>query len=427
MWLNKYKPAKKSDLVGNGEACRKFAGWLADHKTHAFGASLVIGERGVGKNCMVECCLREAGYTPMYCSSSDFKAASFGDKLMRALGTCAVQNMMEHKARRAVIIDDADSISLLSEKDNMLALIRALQGSRVFPLVFISGASHSKFVLSLKKACLEVRCYAPRPYELRSLLRRIAASERMKIAGEAVEDTIISASQSDIRRLVLTMHDVHITFPGQVIDRKAMDLYGVLSQQKTMQLSIFDSAKQLLDAYPSMPECLSVYETEKVLLPLTLYENYFRVCHDLTSDNINTFADLVDSVSIGDLIETNIYSDQNWYFQMMHGFHTCVMTSYLLDGFKSPKLSQYKLQFSCDLNKTSLKNINRKNIANFINAFPDKTFADVQFMNKLLSHMSKDMKPSQVTKLKQEYSIPTKMWDVVMKVDKTKSIDTVAE
>ena len=46
----------------------------------------------------------------------------------------------------------------------------------------------------------------------------------------------------------------------------------------------------------------------------------------------------------------------------IHAFYTTINTSYYLNKYNKNKLSSPLISFSADLNKTSLKNINRKNI-----------------------------------------------------------------
>ena len=105
-----------------------------------------------------------------------------------------------------------------------------------------------------------------------------------------------------------------------------------------------------------------LYETEKVLLPLMIHENYYKSIinnYDNISTIISRIKEISDSISIGDNIETSIYTDQNWYLQNIHAFYTCVNTSFNINSQKN-KNKKININFSSDLNKTSLKNINRK-------------------------------------------------------------------
>ena len=72
---------------------------------------------------------------------------------------------------------------------------------------------------------------------------------------------------------------------------------------------------------------------------------------------------VTDSISKGDVIETNIYTDQNWFLHEIHGFYKCARTSYHINKhkptFKKSSIPYYDMKFSSDLNQTSLKNINK--------------------------------------------------------------------
>ena len=98
---------------------------------------------------------------------------------------------------------------------------------------------------------------------------------------------------------------------------------------------------------------------------------------------INNIVNITDSISRGDNIETSIYTDQNWYLQNIHGFYTCLNTSYWINkNNQKYKIPISSIKFSSDLNKTSLKNINRKNIINLLKILPNKSIYDILILNK---------------------------------------------
>ena len=114
-----------------------------------------------------------------------------------------------------------------------------------------------------------------------------------------------------------------------------MKLFWVRTKVKVFDIGLYVAAKNLLDNYININECLQLYETEKVLLPLTIYENYHRKIfkQKLSPDNIlHVMNNITNSISIGDVIETNIYSDQNWFLQNIHGFYTCADSSYTINS-----------------------------------------------------------------------------------------------
>jgi hypothetical protein len=50
-------------------------------------------------------------------------------------------------------------------------------------------------------------------------------------------------------------------------------------------------------------------------------------------EQIQKMVDISESISIGDNIETSIYTDQNWYLQDIHGFYTCYNTYFFLKRY----------------------------------------------------------------------------------------------
>ena len=130
-----------------------------------------------------------------------------------------------------------------------------------------------------------------------------------------------------------------------------------------------------------------MYESEKVLLPLMIHENYLKKILYKSSNNISTIitnlVNISDSISLGDNIETSIYTDQNWYLQNIHGYYTCINTSYWINKTNYRDIKIDEIKFSSDLNKTSLRNINRKNINNLIKIINNKSIEEILILNKI--------------------------------------------
>jgi len=89
-------------------------------------------------------------------------------------------------------------------------------------------------------------------------------------------------------------------------------------------------------------------------------------------DILADMSEITTSISMGDVVETNIYTDQNWYLQNIHGFLTCAYTSYTINKYDYDGPENYQIDFSSDLNKTSLKNINKKSIGIIQSCFKKK-------------------------------------------------------
>jgi len=125
------------------------------------------------------------------------------------------------------------------------------------------------------------------------------------------------------------------------------------------------------------------------------------------------YAKISDILSQSDIVETRIYSEQNWEFQPIHGFLACAYVSYILNEGENPEIKNYKINFSSDLNKTSLKNINKKNIESLLSSFQNRTQRDLHHISRLL-HRSK----SSHQKL-YSYGLTSKNINSIIRIDKT--------
>ena len=136
-----------------------------------------------------------------------------------------------------------------------------------------------------------------------------------------------------------------------------------------------------------------------------------------------------DSISRGDNIETSIYTDQNWYLQNIHGFYTCLNTSFWINKYNTNYyLKADKMKFSSDLNKTSLKNINRKNIINLSKIIPNKSIDEIIFINQLANNFIKNKEEGKLIKILQNYKkdITVKELELFLKIDKTQEFCTLS-
>ena len=128
-----------------------------------------------------------------------------------------------------------------------------------------------------------------------------------------------------------------------------------------------------------------------------------------------------DSISRGDNIETSIYTDQNWYLQNIHGFYSCLNTSYWINKTNNKKLDIKDIKFSSDLNKTSLKNINRKNINNLLNFIQKKSIEEILIANRIANNLINSKDENIFIKIIRSYKkdLISKDIELFLKIDKT--------
>ena len=456
LWTEKYQPKNIKDLIINIDKIKHIKSWLENFKNqNQPGTIIVSGNHGIGKNASLNILLSELNFTVKTLSSNNIKNKK---TISEVINSChqkqnifhVLTNSTSHNNTKfALIIDDTETITLTSEKDSLLELCKNNDKNKIMPIIFISNNQHSKLISDIKKSCIEYEFLNPTNNELLIIFNKIIKNEKMNISNVKVINTIIKYAQSDIRNLIFILNDIYLTYGLEEITVEKLQNYLNYSKKKDIDIGLYEASKEILDSYKSINSCMDLYETEKVLLPLMIYENYYKSMfarvpptnkNNVLLKQLDISRRVCDSISKGDVIETNIYTDQNWNNQNIHGFYTICDTSYIINTMiqdictvnppKGPirtpigdvpkeKSIYYKMDFSADLNKTSLKNINRKNITNLQPVITNKNLDDLLYINKLIYTLIEKNMIKEVYQLCKDYPIDIKHIEIIIKIDKT--------
>ena len=322
--------------------------------------------------------------------------------------------------KMVLIIYDANLISSPSEKRNIIEFFSQNCQKKLLPIIFLTNLNHSKLITTLSSHdCENIRVLLPSENDLLLISKTFIEKYNIKFDSLQTLKDIINYSQYDIRRLIIILQDLYYTY-GYKITRTFLQRYLNISMKKNVEVGLFSANKSLMDRFKSIEESMRFYKSEKVLLPLMMYENFHTALEakGLSSQRKKEkYAKISDILSQSDLVETRIYSEQNWEFQPIHGFLACGYVSYILNEGETKEIKNYKINFSSDLNKTSLKNINKKNIETLLSSFQNRTQRDLHNISRLL-HMSK----SSHSKLS-SYGLTSKNVNSIIRIDKTHSLD----
>ena len=418
IFVTKYIPKEPSDIIGNKNNIDFIYNWLINFKNSKYSSIIISGHHGVGKTITIKTILKYLNYDIKYLSSYNLKNIKKINELININSF-----YFENKNNFAVIIDDFDTITLTSKKNLIFQLFKENQDNKYFPIIFLTNEQHSKLVSNIKKSCPELKFEFPEIHEIITYINKICKYENIKIKNESLIINIIKYSQFDIRKLLLILEDLKLTYNDKEINENEWNNYILSSKKKNINIGLYESTRDIFDKYTNIPKTIELYETEKVLLPLMIFENYAK---NLLLRQISTNTELyeimykiTDSISIGDNVETNIYTDQNWYLQKLHGFYTCVETSYNINKYPRKNSNIYTLNFSTDLNKTSLKNINKRNINNIQNLLKNKNLTDIMYLNKIINHDINNDKYNFIKKFIKSYDLNNKHIELINKIDKS--------
>ena len=428
IWIEKYKPKKIKDIIGNSNCILKINHWLSNFRNEKYSSIVISGYHGVGKNLITKILLDNNNYYFNWLDYKDEKAKNLFDDLVNCFTGDTLENFYSKENKKfALVINDIEKITLKNEKSRIKELVKQNYIKKYFPIIFISNMQHNKLLTDILDHSDSIKLSQPSEKDLLILLNRIICKGDILINDEKIKKKLIKYAQNDMRRLISIAYDLSNSFEnGKDIDKESLKLYYSNSQKKCKDTSLFEASKTLIDEYNDINNSLSLYKVDKVLVPLTIHENFSKSIFNRYKKNeiyFDTLKNVTDSISKGDVIETNIYTDQNWFLHEIHGFYTCAKTSYHINKHdinkKKTKVFCYEMKFSSDLNQTSLKNINKKQITNLQKIFPNKSFNDIINLNKLIYHLVKNEKIKELYTIMKDYDSNVKTVETIIKIDKT--------
>jgi len=449
-WNDKYKPKSISDLFSNKNSVIQLDKWLKEFEQNKkkskllkdlnkkkrgkkktknneedfpHSTSIVIGKHGVGKTVSVEVVLKENNYNvislDMDSIKNDKSTKISIEKLIRSNN---ILDLIGNKkpTKSALVIDEIESITSTTEKKYISELQKLNDEYWYCPIIFISNGDHNKLLTDLKSSSLQISIYPPSNQEMRKIFLKIAKGEKLMFSNVGVIEKIMDHSQSDIRRLIYILQDIKYEYGQIKFTDDIIDEYCFRSKKKDIDIDLFTATKKIFYNYENIGNCIRYYETEKVLLPLMIHQNYIDtiLVNYPKEQQIDLIYKISNSLALADVVENYIYGDQNWDMQEIHGYHTCVAPSFYLSQ-NLPKdpiiLTQY---FAKDLNRTSIKKINKKNINNTNICFKNMNIFDYIYINKIIKRLIAKNQIEECIDLLKDYDIKFEHIESLLKIDK---------
>lgn len=486
-WTSKYRPRKISDIVGNQTQIENICTWLDTYEKNAKelryigkkkglkikeddindtegveliekimnkkkpnnpkqSCLIITGNHGVGKTCLITTILMEKGYTIKMIDFS--KIGSIKEKQPQSLknnkkrgNTSEIINILEktlfgkdiydliqgnENKKCAILIDDIESVISINEKKLVIATLKYNNCYWKNPIIFISDNNHNKVINTIKSFSYEIKVQPPLNTDLFKLLCTICNKESMKIENRSLAYKIIDESQSDFRKLISFLENIKSLYPNKIFIEEYFAKLSNSYKHKDIDIGIFDAANSLIYFYKNLEQAQQLYETEKVLIPLMIQQNYIQKIdkHGFSKNKTDILKKISKSLSDADIIENYIYGDQNWDLKNIHGFLSCIYPSYELTSLLNPNLSQinkdsiYGLTFPIDLNRTSIKKINKKQIIKLKKKFKNMEIYDYIKMNKIIKTLFELDEINKCNELFQDYDCTIGNIESILKIDK---------
>ena len=303
LWVEKYRPKKKEDIIGNEEAKAAFTEWL-ENKHHNKKAVLLYGPPGVGKTALVNAAAREFNFTIIEMNASDTRSEKAVNAVAKpATSYMALDNFSGTTKTRGnmLFLDEVDGIAGNQDRGGVSAIIKIVEESLV-PVIMAANDPDISKLRPLKKVCLLVRFQQVRIPLIIALLQKICLLECVKAEFEALE-RIAQNSRGDVRSAINDLQSLS-------------EQNHTLTLQDTIMLSSRNKNLSTDETLRGFFTAESITETSRLL-------SYSNVDYDdfllSVSDNLpkrytdsNELAKAYDFVSKADVFRGRI-GTENWH------------------------------------------------------------------------------------------------------------------
>ena len=200
LWVEKYRPHKIADVIGNEEAKAAFLSWFSS-KRRTKKAVLLFGPPGVGKTTLINAAASEYGFKVIEMNASDTRSEKAISAIAGpATSFVALDTFSAESKGNVLFLDEVDGIAGNEDRGGVSAIIKIVENARV-PVVMAANDPDIDKLRPLKKVCALVRFQPVRIPLIIAMLQKICQKEGVKAEFEALEK-IAQNSRGDVRSAI---------------------------------------------------------------------------------------------------------------------------------------------------------------------------------------------------------------------------------
>lgn len=219
MWVEKYRPKKIEEMIGNEDSRTAACVWLKKWKPGSK-ALLMVGPPGTGKTTLATLLAKHFGLNLVELNASDTRTK---DMLDRRIGE-AIHTVSLFGERSLIFLDEVDGLLGRSDYGGVEFIKEAVKASQN-PIIMAANDPDADEIKKLSSVCLLLAFKPPPPRQVELYLRRIAAKEERDVSEEDIV-AVVSSAGGDLRHAINSMQSGSVTASGGFKDRSSSIAQG---------------------------------------------------------------------------------------------------------------------------------------------------------------------------------------------------------
>ena len=206
LWVEKYRPKKISDVVGNDLAKTELINWLQSKRRKKEGV-ILYGPAGVGKTALVNAASNQFNLSIIEMNASDARTEKAINKIGKpATSFIALDTFSTEHKGNILFLDEVDGVFGQQDRGGIKAIINIIKESLI-PVVMAANDVDQQKLRPLKKICKLIRFQQIRIPLIINTLRKICAAENIQAEFEALE-RIAQNSLGDMRSAINDLQSI---------------------------------------------------------------------------------------------------------------------------------------------------------------------------------------------------------------------------
>jgi len=297
--VEKYRPKKLSDFVGNIDAVKKLENWLVTWNKQKKKVAWLVGPAGVGKTSVVYYLTRKYGFEYVEVNASDKRNKQAIEKIV-GRGSQEGTVLQGGRAKKLILVDEADGLFGNEDRGGAKALARVVRNPRL-PIICTSNDPEAAALKAAKKYFLVIEFSRLKENEIINLLKRVIKNEGIQIDEEIILK--IARNAAGDARSALNDLQAYIGIGGNLppIDLSVRDKESTLLQGLQQIFSSRD--------WKSSREAVENLDADYRELLMYVYEHAYKQAKD--AEELENFYKLI---AEADRYLSYCYTSQNWRF-----------------------------------------------------------------------------------------------------------------
>lgn len=287
--VDKFKPKKICDIIGNKKKINYIIDWLKNWKSQKMKSLLIYGSPGIGKTSSIDVIVKSMGYDIIDTNASDKRSANSIEYLIPMVKS----KPMFSKGKRILIMDEVDGMSS-GDRGGVVKLKELIEESRI-PIICIANDLSGRKLTPIKSLSKKIEFLPVEPSILVDRIHRlISQTFDIKDMSKKRVEKIVMSSRGDIRNILNTI---------QIRLRKS-------DKDEIQDLDTADAVKHLVnDKDLSMEQKRNLFFMDCGLIPYYIHHMYPSYIKD-----IKDLEEVSDNLSLCDNFNNYIQYQQKWEF-----------------------------------------------------------------------------------------------------------------